>query len=149
MKQQPKLWDSQTERERERTSEKEMSCKKLEPKALPAHSHNKGLSKYQRRASLQQTSPLPTLQRQAGNSQSLKGRGKLGPRDGILYQTASRLPVANQFFLGSWTVDIHQEGRSQRSVPQRRHTAHLRRCSHCAPRKPNGWDQVGDKMHCS
>ena len=41
-----------------------------------------------------------------GDSQSQKARGKVGPRDGILYQTASRLPVANQVFLGSWTVDI-------------------------------------------
>ena len=39
------------------------------------------------------------------------------PRDGILHQTASRPPVANQVFLGSWTVDICQEGHSQRSVP--------------------------------
>ena len=28
-----------------------------------------------------------------------EARGKLGPRDGIPYQTASRLPVANQDFL--------------------------------------------------
>ena len=33
----------------------------------------------------------------------------------------SRLPVANQVFLGSWMVDICQEGRSLRSAPQRRH----------------------------
>ena len=61
----------------------------------------------------------------------------------------SRLPVANQVFLGSWMVDIHQEGCSQRSAPQRRHTVHLRQCSHCAPRKLNGWDQGGDKPHCT
>ena len=60
----------------------------------------------------------------------------------------SRPPVANQVFLGSWTVDIHQEGRSQRSAPQRRHTAHLRQCSHCAPRKLSGGDGGGDKTHC-
>ena len=28
----------------------------------------------------------------------------------------NRLPGANQVFLGSWTVDIHQEGHSQRSA---------------------------------
>ena len=83
-----------------------------------------------------------------GDSQSQKARGKLGPRDGILYQTASRLPVANQVFLGSWTVDICQEGHSQRSAPQRRHTAHLRWRSHCAPRKLKVWDGGGDKTHC-
>ena len=93
-------------------------------------------------------SPSPEAEKQAGDSQSQKARGKLGPRDGILYQTASRLLVANQVFLRSWTVDIHQEGRSQRSAPQRRHTAHLRRCSHCAPRKLSIWNGGGDKMHC-
>ena len=67
---------------------------------------------------------LPTLEaeRQVGGSQSWKFRGNFGPRDGILYQTASRLQVANQVFLGPWSVDIHQEGRSQRSAPQRRHS---------------------------
>ena len=38
-------------------------------------------------------------------------------------------------------VDICQEGHSQRSAAQRRHTAYLRQCSHGAPRKPSGWDQ--------
>ena len=65
--------------------------------------------------------PPPEAERQVGDSQSWKARGNLGPRDGILHQTVSRPPVANQVFLGSWTVDIHQEGRSQRSAPQRRH----------------------------
>ena len=32
-------------------------------------------------------------------------------------------------------ADICQEGRSQRSAPQMRHTAHLRQRSHCTPRK--------------
>ena len=83
---------------------------------------------------------LLEAKRQVGYSQNRKARGNLSPRDGILHQTVSRLPVANQVFLGSWTVDIHQEGHSQRS-------AHLRQCSHCAPRKPRGWDLGGDKMH--
>ena len=45
-------------------------------------------------------------------------------------------------------VDICQEGRSQRSVPQRRHTAHLRWRSYFAPRKLSGWERGGDKTHC-
>ena len=61
----------------------------------------------------------------------------------------SRLPVANQVFLGSWMVDICQEGLSLRSAPQRRHTAHLRRCSRRAPGKTSRWDRGGDKMHCT
>ena len=72
---------------------------------------------------------------QASDSQSWKARGKLSPRDSIPYQTVSRLPVANQVFLGFWMVDIHQEGCSQRSAPQRRHTAHLRQCSPGTPGK--------------
>ena len=91
--------------------------------------------------------PPPEAERQVGDRQSWKARGKLSPRDGILYQTASRLPVANQVFLGSWMVDIHQAGCSERSVPQRRHTADLRWHSYCAPRKPSSWDGGGDKMH--
>ena len=92
--------------------------------------------------------PPPEAGRQAGESQSQKARGKLGLIDGILYQTASRLPVANQIFLGSWTVDIYQEGRSQRSAPQRGHTALLGGRSHCVPRKLSGWDGGGEKTHC-
>ena len=52
--------------------------------------------------------PLQEAERQAGNSQHWKARGNLGPRDSILHQIVSRLPVANQVFLGSWMVDIHQ-----------------------------------------
>ena len=72
--------------------------------------------------------PLPLLvaKRQAAESQSQKVRGNLGPRDSILHQTVSRLPVVNQVFLGSWAVDIHEEGHSQRSAPPKRHMAHLR-----------------------
>ena len=89
------------------------------------------------------------VERQVGDSQKRKTRGNLSPRDGILHQTVSRLPVANQVFLGSWTVDICQNGRSQRSAPQRRHMGHLRQHSIYAPRKPRGWDWGGDKMHCT
>ena len=75
-----------------------------------------------------------------GDSQSWKARGKLSPRDGIPYQTASRLPVANQVFLGSRTVDICQECHSQRSAPQKRHMAHLSWRSHCTQEtKWPGW----------
>ena len=79
--------------------------------------------------------PPPEAERQAGDSQSQKARGNLSPRDSILHQTVSRLPVANQVFLGSWVVDVHQEDHSQRSASQKRHTAHLRQCSLCAPGK--------------
>ena len=112
-----------------------------------ARSQNKGLSEYQRRASCLRT--LPEAERQAGNSQSWKVRAKLGLRDSIPYETSSRLPVANHVFLGSWTVYIQQEGHSQRSAPQRRHVAHLRRQSCYAPRNMSGWDRGGDKTQCT
>ena len=70
--------------------------------------------------------PLTEAEKQADDSQSLKARGNLGPRDGILHQTASRFAGANQAFLGSWTDDTRWEGCSQRSAPQKRHTAHLK-----------------------
>ena len=87
--------------------------------------------------------------REAGRQQPEQERGKLSPRDGILYQIVSRLPVANQVFLGSWMVDTCQEGHNQRSAPQRRHTAHLRQHSRCATRKPSGRDRGSDKTYCS
>ena len=49
-------------------------------------------------------------------------RGNLGPKDGILYLTASRLPVANQVFLGSWMVDIcHGGWQPEISSPKETH----------------------------
>ena len=105
----------------------------------------KGLSEYQRRASQLQTGPSPAGGREAGRQQpEPEGKEQSGPRDSILYETASSLPVANQVFLESWTFDIHQEGRSQRSTLQRRHRAQLRQHSGCAPRKPSGWDRGDD-----
>ena len=56
---------------------------------------------------------MPEAGRQVGTNQSWKERGKLGPRDGIPYQTAVRLSIANQVFLGCWTVDIHWEGHNR------------------------------------
>ena len=58
-------------------------------------SFSKGLSKYQRRASQLWTGPSPTGGREAGRRHPEPERGKFGPRDGIPYQNASRLPVAN------------------------------------------------------
>ena len=60
--------------------------------------------------------PPPEAERQASDSQSRKASGNLRPRDGILHQTVSRPPVANQVFLRFWTVDIRQEGHRLRSA---------------------------------
>ena len=74
-----------------------------------------------------------------GASQRWKERGKLGSRDGIPYQTARRFSVTNQVVLGSWTVDICQGSRSQRSAPQKTHGK--------PPRKPSSWDQGGGQTY--
>ena len=42
--------------------------------------------------------PPPEAERQAGDSQSWKTRGNLGPREGIVHQTVSRLPVLTRSF---------------------------------------------------
>ena len=46
----------------------------------------------------------------------------------------NRIPVANQVFLESWTADTHQKCHSQKSAPQKKHTAHLRWRSAAHPR---------------
>ena len=77
--------------------------------------------------------PIHHRRQGAGRCQPEPGRGKLGPRDSIPYQTANKLPVSNQDFLGFWTVDIRQEGCSQRLAPQKRHVAYLRWHTSCHP----------------
>ena len=80
--------------------------------------------------------PTTPRGRETGWRQPEPERIKLGPRDSILLQTASRLPVANQDLLGFWTVNIHENGCSQRSAPLKRHMAHLRGHACCHPGSP-------------
>ena len=112
----------------------------LQADALPSKPPgNKGLS----RASGLWTSPSPTRDRQAGQPEP-EGDNR-GPRE----ESSTKLQAgsfANQDSLEFWMVNIRQECRSQRSAPQRRHTAHLKGCTHCTPRKPSGWDGGGDKL---
>jgi len=107
-----------------------------------ACSQNKGLS----RSSWLQTSPSPIKDRQREQPE-LEG-GNHGPRDASCTKLQAD-SVANQDFLGFRMVDIHWEGRSQRSVPQKRHTAHLRRPACCTPRKRSSWDWGGNKSQPS
>ena len=74
--------------------------------------------------------------------------GNRGPREAS-YTKLQAAFLDNQDFLGFWTVNIHREGGSQRSASQKRHTAHLRRCTCCTPRKPSGWDRGEDKSQPS
>ena len=57
--------------------------------------------------------------------------------------------IANQDSLGFWMVDIPWEGHNQRSAPQKRHTANLRRHAHCTSRKLSSWDRGSDKTQPS
>ena len=81
-----------------------------------------------------------------GRGQPEPEEGNHGPREALSTKLQAAF-IANQDFLGFWTVDIHQKGRSQRSAPQKRHTAHLRSCVYYTPRKLRSWDREGDKMH--
>ena len=112
-----------------------------------ACSQNKGVCEYQRRASWLCTG---LSQRQRGRCATARARrqGVISvPETGILHQTMSRLPVTNYVFLGSWTVDISQEGCSLRSAPQRRHTGHLIGCSHGIPGNQAAGTAEVIKMH--
>ena len=128
MRQQPKLWDSQREKKRER---EKFPAKGSNLMCNLALSQNKGLREHQRKASHLRTSPSPTTGgREAGEPQpELEGKGQSRPQRWHPPPNVSRPSVANHVFLGSWMVDICQEGHSLRSAPQRRHMAHLRRCS--------------------
>ena len=87
--------------------------------------------------------PIPRRRQAGEGSQSQKGDDH-GPREASSTKLQAGF-AANQDFLGFWTVDICQEGHSQRSAPQKRHKAHLRRRASCKPRKPSGRDGGGDK----
>ena len=143
MRQQPKLGLPEREKRKRTFPRKALTC------SLDC-SQNKELSEYQRRASWLHVGPSPPhRQRQRGRRVTARARRQGAAaisvtETGILRQNVSRLPVANHVFLGSWMVDIRQEGRTQRSAPQRRHMAHLRRCSCGAPGKPSGSDWGGD-----
>ena len=82
MRKQPKLWDSQREREKKKEREREnYPAKSPNLRHCQAHSENKGLSKYQRRASQLRIGPSPTGDREAGGGHPELERGKLGPRE--------------------------------------------------------------------
>ena len=103
-----------------------------------ARSQSKGLS----RASRLWTGPSPA------RGQPEPEGGNRGPKEAS-YNKLQADFIANQDFLGFWTVDIHWEGHRQRSAPQKRHMAHLRRRACCTPRKPSGWDGRGNKLQPS
>ena len=118
LRQQPRLWDSYPVK-----SPKLRHCQ--------ACSQNKGLS----RASWLRTGP-PLLETQARAARA--GRGNRGPREASYIKLQAGF-FANQDYLGFWIVDVCREGHSQRSAPQKRHRAQLRRHARCTPRKLRGW----------
>ena len=74
--------------------------------------------------------------------------GNHGPREASSTKPQAGF-VANQDFSGFWTVNICREGHSQRSAPQKRHTAHPRRHTPGTPRKLSGWNRGRDKSEPS
>ena len=84
---------------------------------MSGRSQNKGLSEY-KRASQLWTGPSPARGKEAGRQQPELERSNLGLRDSILYQTASRLPVASQDFLGFWTDDILRRVAARVQLPR-------------------------------
>ena len=110
-----------------------------------AHSQNKGLSEYQRRASRLQTGPSPAGDRDSGRAtQSLKGAISAPEK-----ASSTKLRSGSQLLSkSSWDPGrLTSTRRAARDQLPRGDTAHLRWCSHCAHRKPTGWDQGGDKTH--
>ena len=87
--------------------------------------------------------PIPHRRQGVGSaSQSRKGANSAPER-----ASPTKLRTGFQFltkdFLRFWTVDIYQEGRSQRSAPEKTHMAHLRQCT-----QETKWlGRGGDKMH--
>ena len=115
MREQPKLWDIQREkRERENFPAKgsNLMCNL-------ALSRNKGLREHQWKASHLHTGPSSTTGgREAGKPQpELEGKGQSRPQRRHPPPNVSRPSVTNHVFLGSWMVDIRQEGRSLTSAP--------------------------------
>ena len=127
LRQQPRLWDSHP-----------VGSPNL--RHCQARSHNKGLHSASR---LHTGHSLPESDKRG--QPELEG-SNCSPRKASSTKLKAGL-VAKQDFLEFWTVNIHREGRSQRSAQQKRHTEHLRRSTSCTPRKPSGWNRGGDKMH--
>ena len=91
---------------------------------------------------MDQPIPLSETERQAGDRQSWKARGNLGPKDGILHQIVNTLPVAHQVFLGYWTP-----GGLQPHISSPEETQGTPEVVFLWPEKsgkPNGWGQGGD-----
>ena len=138
MRRQPKLWGSQ--RGKKKRERENFPMKGSNLRHSLAGSKNKGLIEYQSRASCLSSSPFPLTEAERQTARARRQGAISASETGILHQTVSRLPVANHVFLGSWMADICKEGHSLRSASKRRHTAHLRRCSHGARGKPSGRD---------
>ena len=143
------MWDIAREREKIKKRARERTFPQKALRHNLVCSQNKGVSEYQKRASQLRTGHSPR-QRQRGRwaKPEPEGEGQSRPQSQHPPSNCEQAPSCyDQVFLGSWMVDVCQKGHSQRSAPQRRHMAHLRRHSHCAPGKLSGWDWGGGKTH--
>ena len=109
-------------------------------------SENKGLSKYQRRASQLQIGPSPTGDREAGEAHPELERGKLGPREA----SSTKLQAGTQSLTKTpWDSGwLTSAGRvtARDQLPRRdiQHTGDG--CTRCH-QETQRLDRGGDKMH--
>ena len=114
-----------------------------------AHSQNKELSEYKRRASQLQTGPYPTSSREADGRQPELERDNLSPRDHILHQTASRLQLLTKcsWDPGQLTRTRRVTARDQLPRGDTQHTSTHGTTLPLSSQETSGWDWGGDKTH--
>ena len=93
------------EREKEKRERENYPTKSPNLRHYQARPQNKGLRKYQRRASRLQTGPSPARDKQARRGWAEMEGGNCCPREASSTKLQAGF-VANQDFLGYWTVDI-------------------------------------------
>ena len=104
--------------------DRELTCKKPQPKAQPACSQNKGLSNTREELAGLQIGPFLARGRgQRGSGQSQKWANS-APQMASPTKLQTGFQFLTKDILRLWMVDIYQEGRSQRSAPQKRHKVH-------------------------
>ena len=110
-----------------------------------AHSQNKGLSEYQRRARQLQTGPSP-----AGGRRATARARRRGANSAPEMASSTKLWAGSQLLTNSswdpgWLTSARKvTARDQLSRGDTQHTWD----SCCAPRTPSCWDGGGNKMHC-
>ena len=90
--------------------------------------------------------PIP-LQRQVGEGNQRLKRAITAPKRHPRPNCKQASLLTKTSWNSGWSTSTRRwrSDLSQRSAPQKRHMAHLRRHTSCTPRKPSSWDEEGDK----